>query len=58
MTRSWSANGSAEHRAIRWAADLMEARAPRARSGSSIAGRRAHFCQVAGDLAFPYGLLP
>ncbi|RWR28307.1 hypothetical protein D2T29_16845 [Sinirhodobacter populi] len=52
----WLANGSAEHRASDWAADLMRKRA----SGSiwRRAAGQAAFEQRASGLAFPNGLLP
>ncbi|HHH9558889.1 TPA: hypothetical protein ACP321_003025 [Pseudomonas aeruginosa] len=52
----WLANGSAEHSPSNWAADLMSHGA----SGSLWKRTQgaATFQWVAGDLAFPYGLLP
>ena len=52
----WLANGSAQHRPADWSVDLMQKNA----SGSvwRQGAPSEPFCQMAGGLAYPYGLLP
>ena len=50
----WLANGSTRHPASGWVADLMEKNA----SGAVWRLENGAFSQMAGGLAFPYGLLP
>lgn len=50
----WLANGSARHPAHAWVADLMQKNA----TGAVWRLDKGSFTQVAGGLAFPYGLLP
>ncbi|MBW8909836.1 MAG: hypothetical protein JF620_12600, partial [Mesorhizobium sp.] len=52
----WLANGSAEHSASQWAADLMKKGASGSLWKRDAAG--GDFRKVAGDIAFPYGLHP
>ncbi|MBC7737519.1 MAG: hypothetical protein H7245_09970 [Candidatus Saccharibacteria bacterium] len=50
----WLANGSTRHPASAWVADLMEKNA----TGAVWRYHDGSFAQIAGGLAFPYGLLP
>lgn len=50
----WLANGSTRHQASAWVADLMEKNV----MGSVWRFQNGSFTQIAGGLAFPYGLLP
>lgn len=50
----WLTNGSSRHPASGWVADLMEKNA----TGSVWRLEQGRFAQIAGGLAFPYGVLP